>query len=185
MIITPVLHTPRLILKPLQSQDARHIQQVFPRWEIVRYLVSSVPWPYPEGAAQDYVDNVALVASREGKGWFWTLRRKEDEQALIGVICLMDQPDCNRGFWLVPEWQGQGLMSEACHAVNEFWFETLDRDILRAPKAAANTRSRNLSARSGMRLVRTEKAQYVAGELETELWEITREAWRAGNTSGK
>jgi len=29
-----------------------------------------------------------------------------------------------------------------------------------------------------MRLVRVEKAQYVSGELDTELWEITREEWQ-------
>ena len=77
----------------------------------------------------------------------------------------MDLPDNNRGFWLVPEWQGQGLMSEASDAVTRYWFEELDKEVLRAPKAAVNTRSVNFSQRSGMRLVRREKAHYVAGEL--------------------
>jgi RimJ/RimL family protein N-acetyltransferase len=178
MTITPHMTTSRLILRPLCSEDALQIQEKFPRWEIVRYLISSVPWPFPEGAAQHYVDNVALEATRQGTGGFWSLRRKENEQELIGVISLMDLPDKNRGFWLVPEWQRKGLMSEACQAVNTFWFETLGKEVLRAPKAAINERSRKLSSRSGMRLVRTEKAQYVCGELDSELWEITREAWR-------
>lgn len=178
MITTPEIITSRLILRPLCSEDAIHIQRKFPRWEIVRYLIASVPWPFPEGAAQHYVDNVALEASRNGKGWFWSLRHKDNDQELIGVISLMDLPDNNRGFWLVPEFQGQGLMTEACEAVNYFWFETLDKEVLRAPKAAVNERSRQLSRRSGMRLVRTEKAQYVSGELDSELWEITREEWR-------
>lgn len=170
--------TPRLILRPLRSEDAEQIQNVFPRWEIVRYLVSTVPWPYPPGAAKHYVDNVALPAVKEGKGWFWSIRRKENPQELIGLICLMDTPDNNRGFWLVPEWQGQGLMSEACGGVNDFWFETLEKDVLRAPKAVANDRSKNLSIRHGMRLIRTEKSQYVSGEMDSELWEITRDEWR-------
>jgi len=178
MTATPEMITDRLILKPLRSDDAEQIQRVFPRWEIVRYLVASVPWPYPEGAARHYVDNVALAASVAGTGWFWTLRRKEDAQTLIGVICLMKQPDNNRGFWLVPEWQGRGYMSEACDAVTEFWFESLDQPVLRAPKAVANTRSKNISSRSGMRLVGVDKRQYVAGELDSELWEITRDEWR-------
>lgn len=175
---TPELETARLLLKPLVSEDATQIQRLFPRWEIVRYLVASVPWPYPPGAAQHYVDNVALAATREGSGWYWTLRRKEDAGELIGVICLMDTPDNNRGFWLVPEWQGQGYMTEACAAVNDFWFTVLDRDLLRAPKAVPNTRSKNLSQRSGMRLVRRQTGHYVAGEMETELWEITRAEWK-------
>lgn len=174
----PQIITPRLVLKPLESADALQIQRLFPRWEIVRYLVNSVPWPFPDGAAQSYVDNVALAAVAQGTGWFWTLRRQENPDALIGVICLMDVKDNNRGFWLVPEWQGQGYINEACYAVNDFWFETLDKEVLRAPKAAVNTRSKKVSDRQGMRLVRTEKAQYVAGELDSELWEITRDEWR-------
>jgi len=175
---TPPLETERLLLNPLASEDARQIQRIFPRWEIVRYLVASVPWPYPDNGAQHYVDNVALPASLAGKGWFWTLRRKAEPQEAIGVICLMDTPDNNRGFWLVPEYQGQGYMTEACRAVTRFWFTDLDREVLRTPKAAVNSRSRSLSERSGMRLVRVEKGQYVSGELDTELWEITREEWQ-------
>lgn len=56
-MVTPELETERLILRPLSSEDAVQIQHVFPRWEIVRYLVASVPWPYPDNAAQNYVDN--------------------------------------------------------------------------------------------------------------------------------
>lgn len=178
MLTTPQLDTARLILKPLASPDAVQIQHSFPRWEIVRYLVDTVPWPYPPGAAQHYVDNIALAASARGEGWFWTLRRKAAPETLIGVICLMDTVDNNRGFWLVPEWQGQGLMSEACAAVNDFWFEHLDRTVLRAPKAAVNLKSVNISQRGGMRLIRMQKGRYVCGELETELWEMTRDEWR-------
>ena len=45
-----------------------------------------------------------------------------------------------------------------------------------APKAAANSRSRRISDSSGMRLIRTEKKAYVSGLLDSELWEITRDA---------
>ncbi|WP_121554034.1 GNAT family N-acetyltransferase [Gibbsiella quercinecans] len=174
---TPVIETTRMFLKPLASEDAAQIQRIFPRWEIVRYLTASVPWPYPDDAAQNYVDNVALAVSREGKGWFWTLRRKAEADVLMGVICLMDTPDNNRGFWLAPEWQGQGYMAEACHAVTDYWFNVLDRDLLRVPKAVVNDRSKKVSQRNGMRLVRLQKGEYVAGVLDTELWEITREEW--------
>ncbi|EBT1278907.1 GNAT family N-acetyltransferase [Salmonella enterica] len=176
-MLTPSLETERLILKPLSSDDSVQIQRIFPRWEIVRYLVASIPWPYPDNAAQDYVDNVALVASNEGKGWYWTLRRKENPRNLIGVICLMDNPDNHRGFWLAPEWQGQGYMTEACRAVTCFWFIKLGRQVLRVSKAVINSRSRKLSERSGMRLIRVQKNNYVCGELETEIWEITRDEW--------
>ncbi|PXY62026.1 GNAT family N-acetyltransferase, partial [Enterobacter hormaechei subsp. steigerwaltii] len=51
----PTLTTERLLLKPLVAADAVQIQQRYPRWEIVRYMVASVPWPYPENGAENYV----------------------------------------------------------------------------------------------------------------------------------
>lgn len=68
---------------------------------------------------------------------------------------------------------------EACAAVTDFRFETLGRLVLRAPKAAANTPSRRISERTGMRLVRTMEGHYVSGRHLTEIWVITRDEWRA------
>ncbi len=45
-MLIPTLKTDRLLLKPLVSEDALQIQKLYPRWEIVRYMVSSVPWPF-------------------------------------------------------------------------------------------------------------------------------------------
>ena len=70
------------------------------------------------------------------------------------------------------------MMSEAVDAVTRFWFETLCRPVLCAPKAAANVRSRRMSERGGMRLVETAERDYVSGRQRAEIWKITREEWR-------
>ncbi|AOE42033.1 MULTISPECIES: GNAT family N-acetyltransferase [Pantoea] len=180
---TPLLKTERLILKPLISEDAVQIQKLYPRWEIVRYMVASVPWPYPEDGAQNYVNNVALPDMAKGVACFWTIRRHERPDEVMGLICLYDVEDNNRGFWLAPEYQRQGYMREASIAVTDYWFNTLNKTVLRAPKAALNSRSQRISARSGMRLIRTEKKDYVSGRLDSEIWEITRDEWNARSHS--
>jgi ribosomal-protein-alanine N-acetyltransferase len=114
-----------------------------------------------------------------GDAWHWTLRLKCDPDRLIGSIALMKGDDINRGFWLGAPWHGQGLMSEACDTVTDYWFETLGFPLLRVPKAAANTASRRISEKQGMRIVATEERDYVSGRLLTEVWEITSEEWRA------
>jgi hypothetical protein len=43
------LETPRLELRPVELADAVQVQVLVPHWEIVRYLASHIPWPYPEG----------------------------------------------------------------------------------------------------------------------------------------
>lgn len=93
------------------------------------------------------------------------------------MISLSDQQDDNRGFWLTPKWQGNGYMTEASMIVTDFWFNTLNKSVLRVPKAKINFASKKISENSGMRLIATSKKQYISGELDTELWEITKEEW--------
>jgi len=178
-VMIPILQTPRLILRPLQLSDAPHVQAIFPKWETVRYLRTQVPWPYPPDGAYQYYRNVALPAMERGDAWHWMLTLKSDPGHVIGSIALMKHPEENRGFWLGLPWQGQGLMTEACEVVTDYWFDVLNFPVLRVPKAVANTASRRISQRQGMRIVAVQERDYVCGRLSTELWEITAEEWHA------
>jgi [ribosomal protein S5]-alanine N-acetyltransferase len=177
-VAVPTITTSRLILRPLDLADAEAVQILFPRWEIVQFLSSHIPWPYPADGALTFIRDIALPATRQGTEWHWSIRPKSAPEQLIGVISLMDKPDDNRGFWLDPAWQGQGLMTEASTAVTDYWFEMLDRPALRVPKAVANQPSRRISERSGMRVIETGEREYVSGRSSAEIWEITREEWR-------
>ena len=174
----PALETPRLILRKISLEDGPAVQAIFPQWEIVAFLGHTVPWPYPPDGALTFIRDRVLPAMEEGSQWVWSIRPKEAPDQLIGIINLTDGDDNNRGFWLAPDWQGQGLMTEACIAVNDFWFETLDRPVLRVPKAVDNVRSRRISERMGMRIVSTREQDFVCGRRLTEVWEITRDEWR-------
>ncbi len=175
----PVLQTNRLLLRPLELADAEQAQILFPQWEIVRFLNSRVPWPYPPDGALTHYRDIALPAMDRGEQWHWTLRLKDTPDQLIGCIALMSGEENHRGFWLGLPWQGKGLMSEAADVVTDFWFDTLEFPILRVPKAALNTASRRISQKQGMRVIATEEREYVCGLLKTEIWEITAEEWRA------
>ena len=172
------LATTRLHLIPLSLGDAPAIQHTFPTWEIVRWMDGAVPWPYPEDGAETYLRHVALPAIEAGRAWHWSVRPREQPDLLIGIVSLMDQPDDNRGFWLAPEWQGRGLMTEASDAVTDFWFEGLGRDVLRVPKAVDNPASRRISEKRGMRVIARFPRPLVSGVHDVELWEIRRDAWR-------
>jgi ribosomal-protein-alanine N-acetyltransferase len=175
----PALETERLWLRPLEIADAQQVQQIFPQWEVVKYLASQVPWPFPADGVLEYYGNVALPAIERGEQWHWTLRLKSQPERIIGAIALFREGENNRGFWLAPEWQRQGLMTEAVEAANRFWFEELGMNKLRAPKAVANVGSSKISAMTGMRLIETKESEYVSGRLPTEVWEITAGEWRA------
>jgi ribosomal-protein-alanine N-acetyltransferase len=171
------LTTSRLILRPLKIDDAPAVQAGFPRWDVVQYLDAVVPWPYPPDGALTYILDLCLPGMQRGEEWHWSLRPRAAAAPLIGVISLRLKPGDNRGFWLDPAWQGQGLMTEACAAVTDYWFGELGQPVLRVLKAVANQRSRRISERSKMRLVETMERNFVCGRLPAELWEMTRADW--------
>jgi RimJ/RimL family protein N-acetyltransferase len=177
--MTPEGTTERLLIRPLTMADADQIQQVFPHWEIVRYLMNVVPWPYPADGARQFLEHVALPQMERGDAWHWSLRLRSDPDRIIGSITLKNHESDHRGFWLALPFHGRGLMSEACVWANDFWFETLGFPLLRVSKAAANLASRRVSEKMGMRLVGTREKDYVSGRAVSEVWEITADEWRA------
>ncbi len=183
--MVPTLSTPRLVLRPLELSDAEQVQALFPHWEIVKYLAKIVPWPYPPDGARAYIENLAVPAMERGEAWHWTLRLKTSPAQLIGCINLVRAGDTNRGFWITPQWQRQGLMTEAADVVTDYWFNDLDFPLFRVTKAVDNRASSRVSAKQGMRLVSIEERDYVCGRLPTEIWEITAEEWRTRRAAAK
>lgn len=179
----PDLETSRLLLRPVTLEDAPQVQAIFPQWEIVRYLNAVVPWPYPEDGAIRYYTDVLLPAMARGEQWHWNIRPKTDPGRIIGGIGLSLGERNNRGFWMDPAWQGQGLMTEAAFATNDYWFDVLGFDVLRAPKASANIASRSISQKTGMRLIGLEEYHFVSGRAIAEIWEITAAEWRRFRTA--
>jgi ribosomal-protein-alanine N-acetyltransferase len=171
------LHTGRLLLWPLRLADAPQTQRLFPHWEIVKHLNAIVPWPYPADGAITFYRDVALPAIERGDEWQWTLRLKGSPEQHIGAISLHKGRPARRGFWLGLPWHGRGLMTEAVIAANDFWFDVLGFEILRVSKAVANTASRRISEKTGMRIVATEERDFVAGRLPCEIWELTADEW--------
>jgi ribosomal-protein-alanine N-acetyltransferase len=177
--MTHPLETRRLLLRPLELADAEQTQTLFPHWDIVRHLADVVPWPYPADGAYRHYHDVALPAVERGEAWHWSLRLKTHPDQLTGSISLVKGETTNRGFWIGQQWQGQGLMTEACDAVTDYWFNVLSFPVLRVTKAIVNTASRRISERQGMRVISTEERGYVSGKLPSEIWEITAEEWNA------
>jgi [ribosomal protein S5]-alanine N-acetyltransferase len=155
------------MLRPLALADADQAQILFPHWDVVKHLHSRIPWPYPPDGARQFYEQVELPAIARGEHWTWSIRLKSDPNQ-----------DENRGFWLGLPWHGRGLMTEASDAVTDFWFSTLKCPVLRVPKAIANTASRRISEKQGMRVIATVERDYVSGRLPAEIWEITAEEWR-------
>ncbi len=173
--MVPILATKRLILRPLQREDASRIQQIFPRIEITEYLNASIPWPYPPDGAEQFLDFI-LPQIMAGSRFVWAITL-EDE--LTGLIDLDVEGPFHRGFWLMPEHHHRGYMSEAVTAVNDFAFDVLKMPLMRLGNAVPNLGSRRIKEKSGAILVEViPNVPFVSGVFPEEVWELTAVAWR-------
>ena len=176
----PVLETERLILRPLQTEDAAQIQKIFPQWDIVKYMSASTPWPYPEGRAKIYVEG-SIKKINKNKRWHWTIRLKENPDEMIGniVLVLEEGQKDNRGFWLVPEHWGKGYMTEASLKVTHYAFDVLGWDRLYLTNAKNNIGSFKMKEKQGAVLIEEREKEFVNGTEIQQIWLLTKDAFKS------
>jgi len=179
---TPTLETDRLVLRPLRMADASVIQRRFVKWEIVRFLNgNSVPWPYPPDGAAGHVAQ-CLDAMARGEKLHWVIVLKSTPDELIGRIDLWPDDGKSRdmrGFWLDPDHQGKGLMTEAAERVTEFAFVELGWPHLWLSNDERNTASARIKEKQIAVLVDREPCRSVAGAGTRQVWLLKREDWLA------
>ena len=178
---TPVLQTPRLVLRPLRAKDAPVIQKRFANWEVVRWLDAKVPWPYPADGATGFVA-ACLAEMAKGEKSHWAMIPKKGPADLIGVISLRPDDGVTHdqgGFWLDPTFRGRGLMSEAADRVTEYALGKLAWPCLWLSNAQDNHASRRIKEKQGARLVDMMIGRFVGGAATRMVWQLTREDWLA------
>ena len=178
--MVPTLMTERLVLRPIRRDDAPRIQALFPDFEVVRYLYSFIPWPYPAEGASEWLD-IALPQTEAGERIILaiTLREMDDDQ-LIGVLYLNFLGPHHRSFWLAPAYHRKGYMTEAVVAGNDYMFDVVGLPVMRSGNAIPNQGSRRIKEKSGAKLIGIEKDRsFVEGIFDEEIWELTADDWRA------
>lgn len=180
MIKTPTLETDRLIVRPLTLDDAPAVQKYFNDWEIIKNFSKVVPWPYPDNGAEDFIKNNALPRMRDKGHMIWAMTLKENAGETIGIIDFGYERSLShgdRGFWIARPFQGQGLMSEAIAAVNDYLFFELGLEKFTVVNAKSNIASRRVKEKTGAVFIGLTELEHHRGETEAELWEVTRESW--------
>ncbi|WP_336431257.1 GNAT family protein [Providencia burhodogranariea] len=68
-------------------------------------------------------------------------------------------------------------MTEANAIVTDFGFNTLNKKVLRVFKATVNEASKKMLINMRMRPVNMVKKHLIEGELDCDIWEITKKEW--------
>ena len=180
----PVFETTRLVLRDLTKRDAPAYERHFIDYEVIGTMSHIVPWPYPENGVLEYI-STTVIPNQCMDQWFWGIFLKSAPAELIGTIWLKRKgTPSNRGFWLGKQFWGKGIMTEAVKPVTDYAFDVLGFEKLVLANALGNPASQRIKEKMGAVFVRTEPAIYVNQRYkEREVWELTKESWKAFNTS--
>jgi RimJ/RimL family protein N-acetyltransferase len=140
-----------LILRAFQIEDAKTVQQLAGDYEVAKTTLS-LPYPYPDGAAETWI-NFRKDAAKNGHGYTFAVVRKLDD-ALLGCISLNLTSQHSRGelgYWLGRRYWGQGYMTEAAREVLKFGFSSLGLNRIWAAAMTSNPASSAVMAKIGMK----------------------------------
>ncbi len=112
----PVLRTARMVLRPLRRSDAGPIA-LYASDRRVAEQTTSIPHPYPPGAAEAFVDRALSGAGRRA---VWALDGTEaGSSEVLGIVSLtpLDRDQAEISYWVAPALWNAGFASEAVWAV--------------------------------------------------------------------
>jgi len=137
----PILITERLTLRQPVISDEQEIFTLRSDSEINKYLNRKVSHTIED--ARDFINKVNdNINKNDSLYWAITLR---DKNILVGTICLFcfsDENDqCEIGYELLTNFQGQGIMKEAAEKVIDYAFNTIKVQKIEAFLHRDNQRS--------------------------------------------
>ncbi|GAA6198782.1 GNAT family N-acetyltransferase [Aquicoccus sp. SU-CL01552] len=113
-----VIDAERFDLRPLRRSDMGLIE-LYAGDERVARMTTSIPHPYPPGAAEAFVTRVMAPDRKED---VWAIDgTKSGESEVLGLISLkkMDRNQSEVGYWVAPLFWNTGMASEAVQALVE------------------------------------------------------------------
>lgn len=155
--ISTVLITDRLILRPFEEADLSCIELIFGNEEINRFL----PW-FPvrnEGEALRFFEKHFAADYRQGNPHHYLVLLRETGMP-VGYVNVSGDESHEIGWGLLPQWQHQGLATEAAQAVARR-LRTLGIPFLTATHDVSNPASGQVMKRLGMRYLYSYKEQWM------------------------
>ncbi|WP_019505301.1 GNAT family N-acetyltransferase [Pleurocapsa sp. PCC 7319] len=180
MALSPdiILETDRCKLRQIKKEDIPFI------FSATRYqgFNDGLLWDAPESEdelIEGYYERV-IKTWNEGKSYAFTICLKEENKQL-GTISIRKNSEevWTTGFWLHPQSQGKGYMTESVKVILKFGFEVLDTEKIQAYHAVWNEKSEKVLKNVGMKFI-----EYIPqGFMKNGKWVeqnklgITKEEW--------
>lgn len=151
MPFPPAIHTARLQLRAVTSDDARAMQPLAGRREVAA-MTRSIPHPLSLAQIEEWLKQ-RVAEMQEGKGVTFGIVL-ESKAELIGAAGLHVDPEhqcAEMGFWIAVEYWGHGYATEAATAVVRHGFEAFGLNRIHAHHMTKNPASGRVLEKAGLR----------------------------------
>ncbi|MFH5184026.1 GNAT family N-acetyltransferase [Paenibacillus sp. TAB 01] len=145
------LETARLILRLFEPSDAKMVQSLAGNEEVASTTLS-IPHPYPDGAAEAWIERIRN-AFQTGDIYSFAIVNKVDKM-VIGCVSLRVSKIENQAelaYWVGRHFWGQGYATEAAQRVVKFGFEELALKCINAAAMLRNPASYKVMQKIGMK----------------------------------
>lgn len=149
--VQPTLRTDRLVLRPFTGADAGALHAIVSDREIA-YNTASIPHPYPEGMAQEWIAGQPGRWER-GDAVVFAVTVADGGELAAAVGLDMEPPHrrAELGYWVARPFWNQGFASEAARAVVAWGFRELGLNRVGAMHYTRNPASGRVLRKIGMR----------------------------------
>lgn len=170
--MNPTLRTDRLVLRPMVAEDAEQLHEFWTQPEVRRYL-----WEGRIISLEQARETIATsIADFERNGFGFFVIHKDDVFAGFCGYRLFDGgPDVELLYGIIPDFWGEGIVTEAALEVLKFGFETADMERVVAATDTPNQRSVRVLQRLGMDF--QERREWHG--LDTVFYALERDAYRS------
>ncbi len=144
----PILRTDRLVLRPFEPADAPRLQLLLNDIDVAKQTLS-IPHPYPEGAAADWIAKHSEWLAA-GKQAIWAITLQGAVVGAMGLRLVASHHRAEAGYWVAREAWGRGVATEALRAVIAHGFEVMGLHRIEAHHYPENPASGRVMEKAGM-----------------------------------
>ena len=145
----PKLTTERLKLRPISKQDVENLFLLRSNPIVNKHLERTPPAQLSD--VEDFIWKIK-EGQKTGLSFYWIIEEKSTGQ-FLGTICLWNIDNQSNsgeiGYELLPQYHGNGYMSEAVDAVINYVRKNLNVNMIAAYSALANYSSSRLLEKKG------------------------------------
>lgn len=150
------LESERLLLRPYRLSDAPALVKVFDdnRERLQEDFPSRANTIHIEPEAESFIWHVMQLWDMRESFYFciWEKQSRLYVGEIFFTEIVWKIPKAHIGYYVVKEWEGKGLMTEAMKLVLPFAFETLKMRKLQIRCAVDNLRSQRVAERCGFKI---------------------------------